>query len=311
MLFHRSHFPKRIRIGFTLIELLVVIAIIAILIGLLLPAVQKVREAAARMKCTNNLKQWTLAMHGYHDAIGHLPHGSIWNPRTSWVCPTWPFVEQTALAGQYDYNVGFWQPPNGGPTSSTTNLVCAQVPIYFCPSDLGSPAFWEGDPYYRSRGNYVVNWGNTTDPGPANYAPHAPFSYVDGSTTPRTVTLLMISDGTSNTLMMSEVMMANPWNLYDIRGDIINNDRGCFEFMTLYTPNTTFPDQLVYYAHNSNPMMPSSPASEAEVAARSRHILGVNAAMCDGSVRFVTDSIPQNVWQWMGTMDGGEVIPDL
>ncbi len=310
---HANHSPgkNRFRIGFTLIELLVVIAIIAILIGLLLPAVQKVREAAARMKCSNNLKQWTLAMHGYHDAIGRLPYGSIWNPRTSWVCPTWPFVEQTALAGQYNYSVGFWQAPNGGPTSSTNNLVCAQVPIYFCPSDRGSPALWEGDPYYRSRGNYVVNWGNATDPGPANFSPEAPFSYTDGSTTPRAVKIVNIEDGTSNTLMMSEVLMAFPNNLYDIRGDIINNDRGCFEFMTINTPNTSFPDQLVYYAPTTNPLMPSAPASHAENAARSRHINGVNASLCDGSVRFFSNSVPQNAWQAMGTMNGGEVIPDF
>ena len=121
------------------------------------------------------------------------------------------------------------------------------------------------------------------------------------------VSLTDISDGTSNTLMMSETLMAKSHDDNDWRGDIQNDD-GVFKFMTLLTPNSTAPDVVNWAIPDNDRLMPVTTAGLQYSAARSRHYGGVNVALCDGSIRYVTNGVAAGAWAALGTMDGGEVV---
>lgn len=299
------------RRGFTLIELLVVLAIVAVLLAILLPAVQMAREAANRLSCQNNLKQWSLGMHSYHDTHRSLPPAAFAPPRTAWPALVWPHVELQTLAGRYDYGKGFQDFPN---TVIRTHLgvMSRQSPLYFCPSDRPG-AFHLGEIWYRSRGNYAVNWGPVKQPVEWRFprpAARSPFGYLDAYSRnlPVRTRLEHVSDGTSNTLLLSEVLQHHDESA-DWRGDMLNDDQQCGRFMTLDTPNSGVDEITVGAYCESTKRLPCVTTWEGgKVSTRSNHRKGVNASRCDGSVLFVSDAASLALWRAMSTIDGGEVV---
>jgi prepilin-type processing-associated H-X9-DG protein len=295
--------------------LLVVIAIIAILIGLLLPAVQKVREAAARMKCSNNLKQLGLALHGYHDANGALPMGEPYGyysgswysdvgskdyDRSCWIGPILPYIEQTAMGAQYQT----WIANAAGYTCSSP-FSPITINTLNCPSDPGAPkvsALGQG-----AHSSYVVCHGSgyaTPSASPRGFN-------LDGVIYGQSRTKITdITDGTSNTLLASELLQSQDTGQHDIRGRIWNSIHAGTSFSTIYPPNSTVGDNVMgYCVPIAGAPCGSQSVTNAFSLARSRHSNGVNAVLCDGSVRFMTNSVTPTTWLWMGTRAGSEVIP--
>ena len=327
----------RRRIGFTLVELLVVIAIIGILIALLLPAVQAAREAARRSQCTNNLKQASLAMHNYHDTHNTLPFGS-WEWRRTWQPLILPFVEQGPLYDLYDMHAPCGRPNYAGTYFSAENLAVStqRLATFTCPSDIArsrtNDTLWSGR--WITYHNYVVNYGNTGyydqtsgpaatvgDPaaGGVTFA-GAPFSMRGACPArPESFKFSDILDGLSNTLMFAEIIQGYSQSsaVFDARG--MTWWGPVAGFTTLRSPNSNLPDILISASSCTNTppnppcdlTAPSSPNRPANLAARSRHPGGVNVSLCDGSVRFVSETIAIGTWRAVSTTYGKESISEF
>ena len=295
------------RPGFTLIELLVVIAIIAVLIALLLPAVQQAREAARRSQCKNNLKQIGLAIQNYHDTSRVFPYGCLnvggFHLRDTWMQQIWPYLDQAPIYNQYMASSVQWvmdtpQPIKDQPFS-----------VLMCPSDPSGPAYGGGGGLRSGgngfQGNYVVCTGITE----AENTDTGGLFYHNSSRGVRDCT-----DGTSNTLMASEVMIRGQQNTGgwgEGGGYWGGGEGGGYGFCTQYPPNSTVADQVYQCKSTTWPNAPCTSmgtyATQMNLA-RSYHTGGVQVLMADGSIRFVTSNINNLTWQALGTRATGEVV---
>jgi len=314
------------RQAFTLIELLVVIAIVAVLIGLLLPAVQQIRGAAARTKCSNNLKQLGLALHGYHDANQRLPASNTNRPdlpsgsfyRWSALALVSPYLEQTAIYNNLELDSSLYDTTAGVVVRSQhVPWVRLPIPTFLCPSDVRQSVLPNWGP-----SNYVLNAGTGANGG--SYSSTDGLFFVGSA-----VRLTDIADGSSNTAMTAEQILgpgtpatpATTPHPYDIReyygwlGAAPLSDAACGSAPGYSDRGSRWADgagpftQYTHYAPPNSPTPDCSGFFGGRKASRSRHAGGVNVGLADGSLRFVRDAVDPTAWRSAGTRSGGEVLP--
>ena len=301
----------RSRRGFTLIELLVVIAIIAILIALLVPAVQKVRAAADRARCQNNIKQLALACHSFHDAYAHWPRAGYTQNELSWHVYILPYIEQKSLYDQANLAPGGsfnGAPNNTGP--GRNELALNNVPVFLCVSSLAdkmqtgpndnqnAPEIMNGviaytTHYYGILGPKGTNVATNTpyNVDPAGLAGYGGFSLQGMFQRSRDVRLRDVLDGTSNTLAIGEQSWvdANTGTRYRSWA------RGCDATPVCGTCRNidlaiNIPAIGIYM----------------DQAMGSMHSFGANFAFADGAVNFISQDISMNVYRSLASRDGGE-----
>ncbi len=306
--------------GFSLIELLVVIAIIGILIALLLPAVQTVREEARRTQCTSHLRQLGLALHNCHEAKGHFPHGTYnyidstfhtpppyndMQDRRCWMHDTLPYLEQGPLYERFDAFMETYYSALGFPELDKT------IPTLMCPSDPVGPklhTFWGGMTGQATQGfsgNLIVCAGNDYfNPGGLESSAKLNGLFFAVSK----VRLADISDGTAVTAMCSELILSPDTTSHDIRGRYYNPAHSGVAFSTRIPPNTLVPDRINWCSDRPVPRAPCVwNGTNMFVSARSYHPGGVNLGMADGSVRFVSDYIDPITFKAIGSRNGHEL----
>lgn len=314
--------------GFTLVELLVVIAIIGLLVAVLLPAVQSAREAARRAQCTNNIRQICLGMIGHHDIHGHFPHG-VYNyidstfhtpppyndtqDRRCWFHDVLPFIEQLGLYEKFDQHM------QTGKSALAFPLLATPVPTFMCVSDGLSPklnTFWgglDGLPTQGFSGNYVACTGD--DYFNPSIGPNGlPINSLVSSSQLNglffaisEVRVGQITDGTTHTAAISELILSPDTDSHDIRGRYYNPAHGGVFFSTRVPPNTLVPDRFNWCSDNPVERAPCVwSGSNMFVSARSYHPGGVNMGMADGSVHFVRDSVDAAAYKAAGSRDGNE-----